>query len=319
MQFRQLSEELEYYKAKFEVTKQLELVAIDQGYTLFEPDFFESYDRFVQMNPRVKSQALVKLLDIDGSVLVLRPDITTSVIKRVIPKWQQGSELRLFYLSTIFSRSSQNGIEEKKQFGIEHLGTNPQTADLETIRLVIDLLKRFDISFLLEISNNKFLNALIQELKLSLDSEKAFKEILYYKNRDALERFLSITPIPPNYVNLLANILNLQGSLAEITNVLKDYQLTEAMQTALMELESLTTSLAKDDVERFVKIDLTVVSQYDYYDGLLFKAYVPYAPVPILSGGRYDPLTKTYGQQIPAIGFTLNTSDLIKEILQTHE
>jgi ATP phosphoribosyltransferase regulatory subunit len=319
MQFRQLSEELQYYKAKFEVTKQLEQDAIDQGYTLFEPDFFESYDRFVQMNPRVKSQALVKLLDIDGSVLVLRPDITTSVIKRVIPKWQQGSELRLFYLSTIFSRSSQNGIEEKKQFGIEHLGTDPQTADLETIRFVINLLKRFDLSFLLEISNNQFLNALIQELKLSPDAEKTFKDILYYKNRDALERFLSTTPIPNIYGKLIANILTLQGSLAKITTILNDYPLTDAMQAALKDLELLTASLAKDDVERYVKIDLTVLSQYDYYAGLLFKAYVPNAPVPILSGGRYDPLTKTYGQEIPAIGFTLNMSDFIKEILKIHE
>lgn len=318
MQFMQLSEELNYFKSKYEITKELEKVAIMSGYTLFEPEFFESYDQFVQMNKRVKTQSLVKLLDQDGSVLVLRPDITTSVIKRVIPKWQAGSTLRLFYLSTIFSRSQQGSIDERKQFGMENLGTDQRIADVETIQLVMTLLKRFQISFLLELSNSRFLSALITALGLNFENEKAFKDILFYKNRDALKQFIHQTDIPPMYEKLIANILNLQGTMTDIKDTLKSYPLTQPMQEALLELEILTQQIDQDDLRQHIKIDLTVLSQYDYYDGLMFKAYVPSISIPILSGGRYDPLTQKYGRQIPAIGFTLNTSDLIKEVIESH-
>jgi ATP phosphoribosyltransferase regulatory subunit len=318
MQFLQLSEELSYFKSKYEITKELERVAIASGYTLFEPEFFESYDQFVAMNQRVKTQSLVKLLDSDGSVLILRPDITTSVIKRVIPKWQTGSTLRLFYLSTIFSRSQQGSIDERKQFGMENLGTDQRMADVETIGLVMTLLKRFNISFLVELSNSRFLSSLIQVLKLKADDEKTFKDILYYKNRDALERFIQQTNIPSEFEGLIQNILNLQGTLGEIRKNLEIYPLTQSMQDALTELEILTQSIDPSDMKRYINIDLTVLSQYDYYDGLMFKAYVPSVSVPILSGGRYDPLTKNYGRQISAIGFTMNTSDLIKEVIQSN-
>ncbi len=318
MQFLQLNEELNYFKSKYEITKELENVAITSGYTLFEPEFFESYDRFIQMNPRVKSQSLVKLLDADGSVLILRPDITTSVIKRVIPKWQIGRTLRLFYLSTIFSRSQQGFIDERKQFGMENLGTDQRTADVETIQLVITLLKRFNIPFLLELSNSRFLSSLMGALGLNAEDEKELKQILYYKNRDALNQWIQKTKVSPAYQQLMEQILNLQGSLQEIQETLKTFELTPKMKDALKELEVLIEKIDANDLKQYIKIDLTVLSQYDYYDGLMFKAYVPSISVPILSGGRYDPLTQNYGLKIPAIGFTLNTSDLIKEVIESN-
>lgn len=318
MQFLQLNEELNYFKSKYEITKELENVAITSGYTLFEPEFFESYDRFIQMNPRVKSQSLVKLLDADGSVLILRPDITTSVIKRVIPKWQIGRTLRLFYLSTIFSRSQQGFIDERKQFGMENLGTDQRTADVETIQLVITLLKRFNIPFLLELSNSRFLSSLMGALGLNAEDEKELKQILYYKNRDALNQWIQKTKVSPAYQQLMEKILNLQGTLQEIQETLKTFELTPKMKDALKELEVLIEKIDANDLKQYIKIDLTVLSQYDYYDGLMFKAYVPSISVPILSGGRYDPLTQNYGLKIPAIGFTLNTSDLIKEVIESN-
>ncbi len=319
MQFLQLNEELQYFKSKYEVTKELETIVTSLGYTLFEPDFFEPYDRFIQMNQRVKTNSLVKLLDQDGAVLVLRPDITTSVIKRVVPKWVDGTNLRLFYLSTIFSRSSTGMTEEKKQFGIENLGSEQRTADIETIQLVVRILKQFRLSFLVELSNNQFLNALLQELNLSTPLEKELKEILYYKNQAAFDQFLRKNPMKESYLPLVSQLLQLQGTMDEIKNKLHPYPLTNAMRRAIDDLDDLISSLSQEDQTQFVRIDLTVLSQYDYYDGLLFKAYVPTIPVPILSGGRYDPLTKSYGRQIPAIGFTLHMSDLIKEVIRQNE
>jgi ATP phosphoribosyltransferase regulatory subunit len=316
MQYSPLSEELRYFQIKYELTKELQEVAIQNGYTLFEPEFFESYDRFVKMNPRVKNQSLVKLLDNDGSVLVLRPDITTAVIKRVMPKWQTGHTLRLFYLSTIFSRSSQGDIEEQKQFGIEHLGTAERLADQETLSIVLAMFKRFQIPFLIELSNSRFLEAWMDPIPWSEEQRRTFKELLYVKNQDGILAFLAKTSVSSEQSSLLLKLLNLQGGLETIESALLPYSLNPTMIASIDALKNLMVSISKEDRDRYVRIDLTMLSQYDYYDGVMFKAYVPSVAGPVLSGGRYDPLTKAGGQTIPAIGFTLNTKELLKEVIR---
>jgi ATP phosphoribosyltransferase regulatory subunit len=319
MQYLQLNEELNYFKSKYRIAKELEGFATQMGYTLFEPEFFEKYDSFIKMNQRIKPKSLIKILDQDGSILVLRPDITTAIVKRIIPKWIDGTDLKLFYLSTIFQRSQQGQIEEKKQFGIEHLGADTKKADIDIILLVIHMLKRFQIDFMLEISNNKFLNALIKDLKLTLDQEKTLKTILFYKNQSELNVFIQSIDVSHIYVKLLESIFKLQGTFEEIQDVLSKVELTGEMKNAYLELEELNCFIQLEDLSRYIKFDLTVISQYDYYEGLIFKAYVSSIAFPILNGGRYDPLTESFGKKVSAIGFTLNMSDLIKEVISKNE
>ena len=319
MQYLQLNEEMNYFKSKYRIAKELEGFATQMGYTLFEPDFFEKYDSFIKMNQRIKPKSLIKLLDQDGSILVLRPDITTAIVKRIIPKWIDGKDLKLFYLSTIFQRTQQGQIEEKKQFGIEYLGACTKKADIEIILLVIHMLRRFQIDFMLEISNNKFLNALVSDLRLTAEQEKTFKNIIFYKNQSELTAFVKSIDVPERLIMLLSSLFKLQGSFEDIKRVLLPFELSDEMQMSLHELEQLHESINQEELTRYIKFDLTVLSQYDYYEGLMFKAYVPTIAVPILNGGRYDPLTESFGKKVPAIGFTLNMSDLIKEVIANDE
>ena len=319
MQYLQLNDELNYFKTKYRISKELEKFASQMGYTLFEPEFFEKYDNFIKMNQRIKPKSLVKLLDQDGSILVLRPDITTAIVKRIIPKWVEGADLKLFYLSTIFQRSQQGQIEEKRQFGIEHIGADASKADIEIILLVIHMLKRFQIDFMLEISNNTFLNAVIKNLNLTLEQEKAFKTILFYKNQSELDTFIQSVNVPDPYVFLLKSMFKLQGSYDEIRNILSNIKFSDDMKNALTELEVLNQSIKQVELTKYIKYDLTVLSHYDYYEGLIFKAYVSSVPFPILNGGRYDLLTESFGKKVPAIGFTLNMSDFIKEVISKDE
>jgi len=283
-----------------------------------EPQFFEDYDSFIQMNKRIKKEATVKLLDLDGRILILRPDITTSIIKHVIPKWEEDRELKLFYLSTTFSRNQKGAIEEKKQFGIEYLGDSSMKADLEVLQLGFSMLKTFGIEFIAEINNNRFLNRLLEEI--GFDDEKAiqFKTIIYYKNQDALNQFIKDANIATPNQDLLRNILKYQGSISDIKNMLKGINLSNQLKDAIDELEYVSKALDKDDI-RYARFDLSAISQYDYYAGITFKIYIENIPNPIMSGGRYDLLTKRLGKDIPAVGFTLNSADILKEVLKNYE
>ena len=318
MEFLLMTEELRYYKLKYEMTKRLEDLVIKKGYMQIEPQFFEEYDSFIQMNKRIKKEGTVKLLDLDGRILILRPDITTSIIKHVIPKWEENRELKLFYLSTIFSRNQKGAIEEKKQFGIEYLGDSSMRADLEVLKLGFSMLKTFGIEFIAEINNNRFLNTLLEELGFDEEKSTQFKTIIYYKNQDALNQFIKDSNIALSNQTLLKNILKYQGSISDIKSMLQEISLSSKLMDAIDELEFVSKSLDKEDI-KYARFDLSAISQYDYYAGITFKIYIEGTSNPIMSGGRYDLLTKRLGKDIPAVGFTLNSADILKEVLKNYE
>jgi len=313
-----MTEELRYYKLKYEMTKKLEELVIKKGYMQIEPQIFEEYDSFIQMNKRIKKEATVKLLDLDGSILILRPDITTSIIKHVIPKWEENRELKLFYLSTTFARNLKGAIEEKKQFGIEYLGDSSMKADLEVLKLGFSMLKTFGIEFIAEINNNKFLNILIDELGLNEEKSTQFKNIIYYKNQDALERFVKESVLDMDKPDLILNLFKFQGSIKDIKERLSIMNISTPMKLAIDELEYVSKEIDLID-QKYIRFDLSAISQYDYYAGITFKIYIEGIPSPILSGGRYDLLTKRLGKDIPAVGFTLNSADILKEVLKNYE
>jgi ATP phosphoribosyltransferase regulatory subunit len=103
-----------------------------------------------------------------------------------------------------------------------------------------------------------------------------------------------------------------QGNIKEVEAKLIQYSVNEKIQKAFEGLKERLKNISNQDQ---VMIDLSLVSTYDYYDGILFKGYIKGSKEEILSGGRYDPLTENYGRRIPAIGFTLNTQEIIKEVL----
>ena len=57
-----------------------------------------------------------------------------------------------------------------------------------------------------------------------------------------------------------------------------------------------------------VNIDLSITCDTEYYNGLVFKGYVPGAPSAVLSGGRYDSLMRKLGKEEQAIGFAVKSS-----------
>ena len=245
---------------------------------------------------------------------LIRPDITTSIIKHVIPKWEENRELKLFYLSTTFSRNQKGAIEEKKQFGIEYLGDSSMKADLEVLKLGFSMFKTFGIEFIAEINNNKFLNTLIDEMGLSEEKSTQFKNIIYYKNQDALEHFVKESVLDFAKKDLILNLFKFQGSINDIQERLSSMRLSTPLRLAIDELEYVSKEIDSID-QKYIRFDLSAISQYDYYAGITFKIYIEGIPNPILSGGRYDLLTKRLGKDIPAVGFTLNSADILKEVL----
>ena len=67
-------------------------------------------------------------------------------------------------------------------------------------------------------------------------------------------------------------------------------------------------------VAEYISFDLGMLSKYNYYTGVIFKAYTYGVGEAIVKGGRYDRLLEQFGKKAPAVGFCV-VIDSIMEAL----
>ncbi len=313
MTFPTLNDALNYHQQKFEVIKRLETIITEQGYQMIEPAYFENYDHFIKMHQRIEKTSMVKLIDAEGNIRVLRPDITTSIMKDLIPKWHNGLKLKLFYNTTVFV-NTKAGIKEQKQFGVEYLGPQTPTTDSELIAIILEIFNDFNLAFILEVSHADFLHQLIDNLALDHEQIDTLKDIIYHKNRYALNKFIDKNLNQNPSQQVLATLFDLQGTLEVIDDKLANIDLPENIKTTLAQLANYQSQFKNDAVT----FDLSMLSQYDYYSGLIFKGYLANVPSAVLNGGRYNTQAMGYKKSVPAIGFSFSLAALLQEVMKNN-
>src|SRR5205814_7902141 len=79
---------------------------------------------------------------------------------------------------------------------------------------------------------------------------------------------------------------------------------------ALNLLEEIYSIFERLDLAQHVTIDLGEIRGFDYYSGILFRAYVRDMGFEVASGGRYDGLSGQFGEDLPAVGFSFSLDRL---------
>ncbi len=310
MEYLNIEDEIKYYAKRYELKRKIEDMLLLEGYTHIEPSTFENFEKFISLNKKIKKESMVKVLNGGSDILVLRPDNTTNIIKSLIPRWLEDTKLKLFYSSTVFRNSPNSNIREIRQMGVESLGEAPQKADREVLGLALDILNRFNGGFILEISNSKYISGLFRNMNISESEEKHLKDLIYRKNKFELLDYIKTLNITDEIYDCLSNILNFQGDILKVTNKVRGHYINETMEEALEELIALRDLIEKEGYSRYVHFDLSMITELDYYDGIIFKGYYPNSFKDIISGGRYDSFTEDFGKKVSAIGFSLDLDEL---------
>ncbi|HGS9218207.1 TPA: ATP phosphoribosyltransferase regulatory subunit, partial [Clostridioides difficile] len=284
----------------------------DEEYFQIEPQLFEEYDEFTTINNKIPEESMVKV--VNGKVMVLRADITTSIIKSLVPRWEDGLKLKLFYNSSIYKNKNTVGIKEIRQIGCEYLGEASVEADREVVKLALKILEKYNNNFILEVGSSKYIHGLLEELNLNKNCENQIKNLLYTKNTHELKVYIEELKIKREVKELLSNILSLQGNLYNVIEKSNKFYCNNKMKQALEELKQVNNLIEECNFLDKARFDLSMITMLDYYEGIMFRGYYPNSYKEILSGGRYDSLTKEYGKEIPAIGFTLSVDELMKYV-----
>ena len=83
-----------------------------------------------------------------------------------------------------------------------------------------------------------------------------------------------------------------------------DFEKNVKIKNALKELESAVIFCKNSGYEK-LRVDFSLVSDMNYYNGIIFRGYVKEIPTRVISGGQYDNLMKKMGKNSKAVGFAV--------------
>jgi ATP phosphoribosyltransferase, regulatory subunit len=284
------------------------------GYEDIQTPTFEFFDVFSKEVGTTPSRELYKFFDKDGNTLVLRPDFTPSMA-RCAAKYFMDEDvpIRFCYSGNTFANNSnlQGRLKEATQMGAELIGEGSVEADGEMAAMVIEALLSTGLKdFQLSIGNVEYFKGICMEAGLDEETELELREFISGKNYFGAEDLLREKRVPGEYREALLQVTDLFGTYEALEQA-KLLVHNERSLNAVKRLEALYQVLCCYGAEKYVSFDLGMLSKYNYYTGVIFKAYTYGVGDAIVKGGRYDTLLGRFGKEAPAIGFMVVIDDLM--------
>lgn len=278
------------------------------GYKDIQTPTFEFFDIFNKERGSVASREMFKFFDRDGNTLVLRPDITPSVARAATKYFsEEDMPVRLCYMgNTYINNSSYQGrLKEVTQLGCELIGDSSVEADAELIAMVIQCMKKAGfVDFQVQIGEVNYFNGLIAQAGIDETVEAKLRGLIEEKNYFGVEALLAKTLIDDKLKKSLLGMADLFGDDDVLMKARANTD-NEAALKAVERLEELYKVLEMYKLEKHVSFELDMLGKYNYYTGIIFRAYTYGTGDAIITGGRYDNLMGQFGKAAPSIGFAI--------------
>ena len=311
--------------APFELTRKLDTanrlldVIRESGFMLMQTPSFEYFDVFANNIGLTPSNELYKFYDKEGNTLVLRPDFTPS-LARAYSKMDLDDDapFGLCYCGNTFVNGNDlNGmLKESTQIGAELYNDASCEADARIVSLVVKCMKTAGFKeFVVSIGNGNFFKGLFDEIGMSDELEMSLRELISSGNYHKAEELLDGIDISDDLKKLIVHISDeytTKDSLAELKGRIKN----EKSILAIDRLTGIMEILEKEGIDGYVSVDLGLLNKYNYYTGVLFRAYTFGCGDALMKGGRYDNLVKEFGKDTPAIGFGISLDELMKALFE---
>ena len=281
------------------------------GYTQYKMSKFEEYDLYALNKQFLVSDNIITFTDTDGKLMALKPDVTLSIIKN--GKDTTSGVQKVFYNENVYRVSKgTKSFKEIMQAGLECFGEVDNYLITEVIMLAIKSLETISNQYVLDISSLDFINAIFEKLNLSQSTRKKIVNALSQKNANAIDLLVKEENVGDSDRELLKALCTTYGKAESVKAKLEKFDLDQNTLKALDNLISTIDSLNELGLGENVNVDFSVVSDLNYYNGLVFKGFISGIPTSILSGGEYDNLMQKMGKKSRAIGFAIYLDELSK-------
>lgn len=289
-------------------------VIYSYGYEDIQTPTFEYFDVFSKDIGTTPSKELYKFFDKEGDTLCLRPDFTPSVARSVAKYFSdETNPIKLTYMGNTFVNNSslQGKLKEATEIGVELMNDDSYIADAETINLAIEALKSTGLeNFQVVIGHIEYFKGLCESAGILEDDELILREYISSKNFIMAEELIDSLIKDKKQKELLMMTGESIGDISVI-KATKEKINNVRSKNALTRLEKIYEALKLFNNEKYVSFDLGMLSKYNYYTGVIFKAYTYGLGDVVIKGGRYDHLVEAFGNPKPAVGFMIVIDDLM--------
>ncbi|NCB50728.1 MAG: hypothetical protein EOM54_02425 [Clostridia bacterium] len=270
------------------------------GYRAFSMNKLEEYAFYAANMRFLEHPEIIVFSDLDGRLMALKPDITLSIVRNIDPDIR--GVKKMYYAENVFRPSvTAREFRELRQIGLECIGD----VDLYTIAEVLSLsaksLEAVDSEYSLDVSHLGIVSLMLDGHLTDYSAREKVLACIRQKNPHDLMRAALAAGMEERHAERLCGLVTLQGSFSDTLRGAKKL-VSDGALPALYELEQLYDILRCDNL----RLDFSIVSDTDYYNGITFQGYVKNSPDAVLKGGQYDNLLRRMGKGgCSAIGFAI--------------
>ncbi|MGN0980389.1 MAG: ATP phosphoribosyltransferase regulatory subunit [Candidatus Avoscillospira sp.] len=273
------------------------------GYSQFKMSQFEAYDLYAKNKDFLVSEGVITFTDTDGTLMALKPDVTLSIVKnyRVEPSCVQ----KVYYNENVYRiAGASHCYREIMQTGLECLGHVGLYERSEVILLAVQSLQTISGKFVLNLSHLAIVKDVLDSLPMSDTERAAVLRCIGEKNEDGLQSICGA--VSDLQLSQLLGLIRIHAPICLALEQMSMFTKTDALR----ELQTLAEILKQAGVADHVYLDFSIVSDQNYYNGLVFRGYVEGIPASVLSGGQYDRLMRKMGKNAGGIGFAVYLDQL---------
>jgi ATP phosphoribosyltransferase/ATP phosphoribosyltransferase regulatory subunit len=259
-----------------------------------------------------------RLIDLDGSLLALRPDMTVPIARLVASRLagEEGPH-RFRYAADVF-REHESLRGQPRQFtqvGVELIGERGPAADAEVIALLVAALEAAGLrDFTVAIGTVAVLHAIVDAASAPAEWGEAVLAAAHDRNLVGIEE-LAARVDSPAVASALSAVPRIRGG----RDAVEACRVATAGLNCDGPLDDLAATWelleAAGAAERVV-VDFSVMRSFDYYTGLVAEAYAPGVGLPLGGGGRYDGVLAAYDAPAPAAGFAVGLERVMIALME---
>lgn len=284
------------------------------GFSLYRMSKFEEFDLYARNRDFMDSASIITFTDTDGMLMALKPDVTLSIVKN---NRHIGNAIRkVYYNENIYRVSPKTHyFKEIMQVGLECLGKIDDDCICEVLLMAAQSLDVLSESAVLDISNLDILSMVVSACDVNGEVEEEITKCIGQKNLHGLCKICADNGITGTKRDLLKKLVTLYGEpkkviaeleaeLEEIDGAMSD-EGRQIFAESIRKLKMIVDAFEGTGLEDMIRIDFSVVSDLNYYNGIIFKGFVEGVPDGVLSGGQYDKLMDNMNRNSRAIGFAV--------------
>ncbi|MBQ9833038.1 MAG: ATP phosphoribosyltransferase regulatory subunit [Clostridia bacterium] len=273
------------------------------SYRKFSMNRMEEYSFYAQNINFLSSKHIITFSDSDGRLMALKPDITLSIAKTASTHNEKLT--KLYYIESVFRLSKEaGGFNELNQMGLECIGEITPYTVVEVVSLALKSLWQIgDEEYALDISHQGLITGLFEGMGINRGDMSVMMRFIAEKNKHDLESFAREKGVSDENTDKLLRFLSISGDLAN--GILELHKISDGnvvMDMAIAEIAMVANAIKSP----CLRLQTSLVSDTDYYNGILFNGYVSSVPTAVITGGRYDNLLARMGKaDMGGIGFAI--------------